>query len=350
VKARPKEKRMLRHILLLGLIPLLWSIAPATGWGTEPIPAWSWRLVDEGRHVYRYDMDQLNWRQIRRERALRQDVQEQPKHLELLQGWLSEPFATQASGSDVLPAGTLLIRDPDGTLRQPPIGEGMREVVLPEDLGLNGRYLVGGHFVLGRRDLDGDGRPETLHLYPKLMTGHYKNDGRPGASPAFFFNDPDLALEIGPALSPAQHRMGGTMQRPHERYEMEVRYRGRPLAGVTVEAVAEGNGWRKNFRTDALGRFTIVPFDDRSGERHYEKLLYLVSYQDRDEQAMHIATLPMIVYRNRPEWTSHLAGYAVWTILGLGGGLLLTIGAVLRRRRLRHLDLTRFSQCRIKED
>lgn len=343
---------MLRQttLCLLGLIPLLWSVAPATGREAEPVPAWSWRLLDEGRLVNRYDLDQLDWRQIRQERALRQSVQERPTHVELLRGRLPEPFVVQASGSEVLPAGTLFIRDPDGNLRQTPVGEGVREVVLPEDPGLNGRYLVGGHFTLGQRDLDNDGRPETLHLYPKLITGHYKNDGRPGASPAFFFDDPSIALEIGPALSPAQNRMGGGMQRPHERYEMEVRHRGRPLAGVTVEVISEVSGWRKNFLTDAGGRFAIVPFDDRSGERHYEKLLYLASFHDRDNQASHIATLPMIVFRNRPEWTSHLAGYAAWTVLGLGGGLLLTVGATMRRRRLRQLDLTRFSQRRIKED
>lgn len=340
---------MLRRLTrFLGLLPLLLILAPVTGRGAEPLPAWSWRLVEEGLYVYRFDLDSLNWREIRQEREQRRTVQEKPKHLELLQGWLPEPFAFQAPGSIALPAGTLLVRNPDGGMHQAPIKEDTREIVIPEDLGLNGRYLVGGHFVLtARRE---DSGKQSIHLYPKVMVGHYKHDGRPGSTPAFFFDDPAIALEIGSARSPAMYRMGGGFQRPHESYDMEVRYQGRPLVEATVEAIAEGSGWRRSYRTDASGRFSVTPFDDRSHDRHYEKLLYVVRVEDPENHAIHVASLPMIIFRNRPEWTSHVAGYGVWAGLGIGGTLLLVGGTMLRNRRQQRLGLIRFDKCRVKED
>lgn len=315
------------------------------GYGADASVLVYWQLQREGLYVYRFEMDGLNWRQIREEREQRQTVQENPKHLELLRGVLDDPFIVLESGADaMLPAGTVVICDPDGVRKATPVSPDMRELVLPEDLSLNGRYLVGGHF-----QLDGDGN-RLIHLYPKLMVGHYKNDGRPGSAPAFFFDDPAIALEIGSARSPAMYRMGGGFQRPHEEYAMEVRYRGRPLAGATVEAIAEGSGWRRSYHTDTSGRFTVIPFDDRSKQLHYDKLLYVVSVEEPENHALHIATLPMIIFRNRPEWTSHVAGYMVWAGLGLGGTLLLVGGAMLRKRRQQQLNLVRFDQCRVKEE
>ncbi len=317
------------------------------GSGADAPLLFYWQLQQEGLHVYRFDMDDgLNWRQIREEREQRQIVQEEPKHLELVRGVLADPFIALGQGTDaLLPAGTVVICDPDGIRKATPVSPDMREIVLPEDLSLNGRYLVGGHF-----QLDGDGGRQQLHLYPKLMVGHYKHDGRPGSAPAFFFDDPAIALEIGSARSPAMYRMGGGFQRPHEEYAMEVRYQGRPLAGAMVEAIAEGSGWRRSYRTDASGRFTVIPFDDRSKQLHYDKLLYVVRVEDPEHQALHVATLPMIIFRNRPEWTSHVAGYMVWAGLGLGGTLLLVGGAMLRKRRQQRLGLVRFAQCRVKEE
>ncbi|WP_448873388.1 hypothetical protein [Desulfobulbus propionicus] len=335
--------RSLIHVL--ALLPVLFGSVPAFVCAGELLPTWSWRLAEEELYVYRFDMDGLNWRQIRQEREQRRTVQEKPKHLELVRGLLSDPFAAVDPGAvPPLPAGMAVIRDPDGARKTIPVTPGMREIVLPEDLGLNGRYLVGGHF-----QLDGHGN-QRVHLYPKLMVGHFKGNGRPGSTPAFFFDDPAIALEIGSARSPAMFRMGGGLQRPHESAEMEVRFQGHPLARATVEAIAEGSGWRRSYRTDASGRFTVIPFDDRSGQRHYEKLLYVVRVEDPNQHALHIATLPMIIFRNQPEWTSHVAGYMIWAGLGLGGTLLLAGGAMLRNQRQQRLSLVRFSQCRIKED
>lgn len=334
-------------VCLLILVQLAINAVPGSVNAGESSPVWSWRLIEEGLHVYRFDMDGLDWRQIRRERDQRRTVQETPKRIELLRGLLDDPFAAMGDRVESpIPAGKMIVRDPDGVRKTAPVGPDTRDITLPEDIGLNGRYLVGGHFVLA----DGDGRDRRLHLYPKMIVGHYKNDGRPGSHPAFFIDDPDIALEIGSARSPAQYRMGGGFQRPHERSEMEVRYQGRPLAGATVEVIAEGSAWRRSYRTDGSGRFTVTPFDDRSGPRHYEKLLYVVRVEDPQNHALHVATLPMIVFRNRPEWTSHVAGYGLWAGLSIGGTMLLVGGAMLRKRRQQRLNLVRFDQCRIKEE
>lgn len=338
--------RLLFRSCLIGMLMLLPRFCP----GADHPQLVYWQLQQEGLHVYRFDMDEgLNWRQIREERELRRSVQEQAKHLVLLRGLLNDPFGAEGSGDDVaFPPGTVVVRDPDGVGTTTATTSAMQEIVLPDDLGLNGRYLVGGHFVLDSGKEEGG--KQSIHLYPKLMVGHYKGDGRPGSTPAFFVDDPAIALEIGSARSPAMYRMGGGFQRPHEQSDMEVRYLGRPLAGATVEAIAEGSGWRRSYCTDGSGRFTVTPFDDRSGHRHYEKLLYVVRFEDPQTHALHVATLPMIIFRNRPEWTSHVAGYALWGGLGIGGTMLLVGGAMLRKRRQQRLNLVRFDQCRVKEE
>lgn len=340
-------KVRLRFLLFLAL-----TVIPRLGFAADCPILVHWQLENEGLYVYRFDMDTLNWRQIRKEREQRNTVWEAYKRIALRKGSLSQPFGELVAAADWTGCGgDILIRDPDGNIATVPIKIGAPPMPqIPDNLRLNGRYLVGGHFLLGDWYADGDGRKETLHLYSKLMTGHYGHDGRPGASPAFFFNDSRMVLEIGSALSPAQHRMGGGFQRPHEEYDMEVRYHNRPLPGATVEVIAEGSGWRKSYHTDGAGRFTVIPFDDRSRQRHYEKLLYVVKVEDPDNRALHVATLPMIIFRNRPEWTSHAAGYALWAGLGLGGGLLLAAGSMVRGRRQRRLSLVRFDQCRVKED
>ncbi|MGE4560668.1 MAG: hypothetical protein AB7E77_10725 [Desulfobulbus sp.] len=331
---------------------LVLALLPQAGWGTDAPWLVHWQLQQEALYVYRFDMDGLNWRQIRQERQERNTIQEEPKHIDLRRGLLDDPFAADDAawreGDAAFPQGTIYILDPDGACKQTPVTAGMREIVLPENMDLNGRYLIGGHFLLGRCEVQG--ALVQMHLYPKAMVGHYKSGGRPGSFPAFFFNQPDIALEIGSALSPAQYRMGGGFQRPHESSEMEVRYRGRPLAGAVVEVFAEGSGWRRQYRTDASGRFTVIPFDDRSRQRHYEKLLYVVRVEDPQNHILHVATLPMIIFRNRPEWTSHMWGYGIWAGLGLVGTLLLAGGSVMRRRQQQRRSLVRFDQCRVKEN
>lgn len=313
-----------------------------------------WQLLDEELHIYRYDKENLDWRQIREERALSRTVRNGPKHLELRFATISDPFSSLASGSDFAPlAKKMLIRDPDGGIKHVVPADQPRQytVAIPEDLDINGRYLLGGHILGGQHDVNGDGRREQVHLYAKAMVGHYQDNGRPGTSPAFFFFDPDeMALEIGPALSPDQYRMGGGYQRPHREYTMQVLYRTHPLAGATVKVTAEGSGWSNFFVTDAAGQFRVVPFDDRSGRRHWEKYLYTVTHFDQERASFHIATLPIIIHRNRPEWTNRLAGYAFWVFIGTTGCLMLVCFAVLRNRRRHKQELVVFDQYNFKKE
>jgi len=328
----------------------LWLAVPAMAIDNQTIS--HWQLLDEELHIYRYDKDNLDWRQIREERALSQTVRNGPKHLELRFGTIPDPFSPMVNGSGPTPpAKRILIRDPDGGTRQvvPTDQPQQYTVTIPDDLDLNGRYLLGGHVLAGHHDVNGDGRREQVHVYAKAMVGHYRNNGRPGSSPAFFFHDSDeMALEIGPALSPAQHRLGGGYQRPHQEYVMQVLYRNQPLAGATVRVTAEGSGWSKNFVTDAAGQFSVVPFDDRSGRRHWEKYLYTVTHLDQERASFHIATLPIIIHRNRPEWTNRLAGYAFWVLIGTTGSLMLVGFAVLRNRRQHKQELVVFDQYNVK--
>ena len=332
---------------LAGLIFLL--ILPKIGYGAEDPRLVHWRLQEEELYVFRFDMDSLNWRQIREERERRHTIQEEPKHVELHWGMLTAPFAGSAvKVASVFPYGTVFVRDPDGKCRQATVSGNRKKVVLPENMGANGRYLVGGHFLVEQQKAGG--ARQNIHLYPKAIVGHYTSGGRPGSFPAFFFNDPGMVLEIGSARSPALYRMGGGFQRPFETYDMEVRYRGRPLSGMTVTVFAEGSGWQRSYQTDGSGRFSVTPFDDRSGERHYEKLLYVVKVEDKEQHALHVATLPMFIFRNRPEWTSHIWGFSIWGGLGLVGTLLVLGGNMLRHRRQQRHVLIRFDQCRVKED
>jgi hypothetical protein len=338
-----------RFVLLVQVLLLVCSTQLLAEQSTEQsVPIWSWVLENEELYVFRFDQDDLNWRQIRTERDQRKEIHEQPKHLGLVRGSKGRLFAKFTRDGSPLPAGTLLVKDPDGHTRTTQVAPQMEEMILPENQMLNGRYLVGGHFVTHTRT--DDGADQEVHLYPKTLVGHRKSGGRPGSFPAFFFNDDAIPLEIGSALSPARRRMGGGYQRPHESYDMEVRYKGKPLPDATVEVFAESSKWHRIYRTDAAGRFAVTPFDDRSRQRHYDKLLYVVQVQDAPNHILHVATLPVIIFRNRPEWTSHLWGYGFWVIAGLLGICLLVGGNIYRHHRQRQDVLIRFDQCRVKED
>nr|WP_320012538.1 hypothetical protein [uncultured Desulfobulbus sp.] len=317
-------------------------------WAEQAPHIWSWVLENEPLYVYRYNLDNLNWRQIREERSQRSEIQEKPKHLILLQNGATELLSPKSGENRPIPAGTVLIKDPDGKTQTVALSPSSSELVLPENQELNGRYLVGAHFSVSQTNTGGTS--QDIHLYPKTIVGHYKSGGRPGSFPAFFFDDPRIALEIGSARNPARYRMGGSYQRPHETYDMEVRFKGSPLANTSVEVYAQGSKWHRAYQTDASGQFQVTPFDDRSQDLHYEKLLYVVQFEDAKTQDLHVATLPMIIFRNRPEWTSHLWGYSFWAIAGLLGTALIVVASLFRHQRRRAQALVCFEQCRVKED
>jgi hypothetical protein len=339
---------------LIGVIAVVLALSTGLSeiYAVEDFPVFYWQMLNEGIYVYRYDMDNLNWREIRKERDLRRTAHEKPKLLELHYSRFQSPFAGpgERAGS-LMDSGTILVRDPDGKVKRLMRAEAENGIVsIPEELKLNGRYLLGGHFYLGKCDVDGVGRLEAVHVYAKHIVTHYKADGRAGACSEVFFNDPEnMALEIGPVVSYSRTRMAGGAQMPHNPYEMTVLYRNRPLPGVLITVKAEGSGWQRTFLTDNKGQFRIIPFDDRSGEHHWQKFFYMATYHDLAQEAFHIATLPVIVYRNRPEWTSQVAGFTAWIIIGSVGCILLIFACARRRKRLQEHALLSFEDYRIKE-
>jgi hypothetical protein len=343
--------------IALQIIPL--SDSQAAG----DFPICYWELIDEGRYVYRYNYDsqgdwnRLSWREIRNRRELNRTASEKPKLLELRCTDYDALFGEHAeadcknSYADSTERGTVLIRDPDGKVSRLSgfTGDAWR-VKLPADEQLNGRYLLGGCFNFGVRDVDGDGAPETVHGYAKRLVVHMKSGGTMGGSPDVFFDNEDMPLEIAPYISSAQSKYGGGTQSPHNRYEMVVRYRNKPLAGAAVRVFADDSGWQKTFTADGAGKIEIMPFDDRSTDRNWQRLLFVAAHHDREQGAFHIASLPIVVYRNRPEWRSEIAGFGSWTIVGGVGCLILVPGIARRRRRLQEAAMASFRNYKIKED
>jgi hypothetical protein len=341
-----------KHLVgFIGLV-LACGSGPSQAQLPEDLPIVYWEMLNEGIYVYRQDVDRFNWREIREQRELMRTAHEEPKLLLPVRSSFKSPFGEQRHpAEDLVDEGIVMVRDPEGRVKRLTRAD-MKEgtVVIPEDLALNGRYLLGGRFDTGERDVNGDGRLETVRVYAKHLVIHYKNDGRSGDDPSAFFNDVEnMALEIGPVVSSAKSRVSGASQRPHNFYDMEVLYRNRPLRGGLVTVTAEVSGWQRTFQTDEAGRFRIMPFDDRSEDRHWSKYLYTATHYDHDQGVFHVATLPVIVYRNRPEWASLTAGFTVWTIVGVGGGLLLIFAYARRKRNLRKLALVSFEHYRIKE-
>ncbi len=352
--------KMSRLLLLTAFLPaLLW---PSGGQPAEDLPICYWQLVDEDSYVYgrnygyRYSILQLDWFEIRKRRVLYRTASEEPKLLELrFTSWrelFKETVAGEVGKSVVSSTepGIILVRDPDGGLSRSSSlpGEAVK-VSVPSDGLLNGRYLLGAHFNLGEFDTDGDGSTETVHAYPKHLVVHVKGEGRTGTNPDVLFGDgKEMPLEIAPAVSSAQSKHGGGTQTPHNLYEMLVLYGGRPLAGARVSVVVEDSGWQRVLEADHAGKIRIMPFDDRSGERDWQKYLFVSTHHDRAQRAFHVATLPIVVYRNRPEWRSQAAGFGFWTVVGGTGCAILIPGIVRHRRRRQRQALVRFEDYRVK--
>jgi hypothetical protein len=318
----------------------------------EDFPVCYWQLIDEEMYVYRHDMKQLGWREVRKQRERNRTASQTPKLLDLHCVTLENLFAkpSEPSCTPVDPP-LILVRDPDGRVnRLNGFPEKNGIVTIPDDAQLNGRYLLGICLNLEDRDMDGDGRAEKVYAAAKHLVVHYKDGGNMGADPDVFFNTEEMPLEIGPAISPAQSRFGGSIQSPHNRYKMMVRFRNRPMAGAAVIVAVEGCGWKKGFTTDAAGQFEIMPFDDRSLDRFWQKLIYVATYHERDRNAFHIATLPVVVLQNRPEWRSQAAGFTYWGIIASAGVLLLIVGIFRHESKLREKSLLGFENYKIKKE
>ncbi len=318
---------------------------PTPGAADTPLPIRYWQLIDEARYIYRFDLERFNWRQIRTIREENRTAGQATKHFTMDQ----LPASMAIAQADSFQAQTkdkamVLIRDPNGiTMELPPMPAGENNVSLPADNNLIGRYLLGARVPLGAGDVDGDGATESVILCAKHLVSHFKNGGRMGSASVVYFDDTEkMPLEIGPVINTAKSKFGGGTQRPHRDYKMMVKYAGRPLAGGRVTVVAIGSQWQKTVVTDENGIFEIMPTDDRSIQREWQKYLYTATHLDREKAAFYIATLPTVVYKNRPEWRSKTMGFAFWSIIGTGVTLLMVFGLYRRRRKRDNQALTVF--------
>ncbi|MGD9123633.1 MAG: hypothetical protein PVG60_01005 [Desulfarculaceae bacterium] len=312
-----------------------------------------WELLNQDIYVYRYNMEGLDWRQIRDQREVRKNASKNQKHLKLNITSLTAGNSVSQSLSPVfIKQARLLMRDPDGKVSQlTPQANQEDLVAIPKGDEMNGRYILSAQLNLGKMDYNQDGLEETVSLYAKTFVLHYREDLSLGSSPNVFFNDTEnLAFEIGPVVNNAKNKYGGGMQRPHREYEMMVKYKNEPLPGAKVSVYVEGGGWQGRFITDADGVFTIMPTDDRFGDKEWQRYIYVAEHPDPGDGSYHVATFPVIVNKNRPEWRSKATGFGFWVIIGSALILLMVAGLSWRKRHQDKRSLVVFESCRIKKD
>lgn len=327
--------------------------APDISLADSTVPIAYWKLMDEERYIYRSDLERFDWRTIRKIRRQNMDAGKATKFLTLNALFPSDNIGDKQNlDGQYLERASILVRDPDGKISQrPAITAEDGSVGLPEDNKLMGRYLLGARIPLGERDVDNDGISESVFLCAKHLVVHRRHGGRMGRASVVFFDDGEkMPLEIGPAINTAKSKFGGSMQMPHETYEMMVKYQGRPLPGATVTVTTEGSQWEKTFVTDKAGKFEIMPTDDRFFQREWQNYLYTATHHDRMANTYYVATLPTVVYKNQPEWRSKAMGFAFWSIIGTGVTLLMIAGLTRRRQRRDRQALIVFENHKIQKD
>ncbi|EFK09432.1 conserved hypothetical protein [delta proteobacterium NaphS2] len=242
-------------------------------------------------------------------------------------------------------AADIWVRDADGRISRTffnPVGDNL-SVNIPNDLELNGLYLLGVHLDVGEMDIDLDGAAERIHLSAKRLLYHRKATGHQGNERGVFFNDPDkLPLEIG--FSDPWFRRD--YQRAYREYGMKVLYQGKPLKDAEVHIIS-GSGWRKTVHADSAGEFLITPFGNMEDDGR-EEYLYVACYHDVSRRAYHCATLAMNI-RTYPEWLSRSHGFMLWTILGTGLSVLIIIMGIWRKKKHTREAILKFENQRIKK-
>jgi hypothetical protein len=342
----------MKQISILMLFKALFTFMPAMANADIELPVLYLQHVDEARYLYRTDMEQLTWRQIREQRRVNRTANQDTKWFRLRAWeWETTSASPPHQYDELLTTAVSVMRDPNGKVHRLSALKNEQALQIPDDDNLVGRYLVGTHIVLDKQDVDGDGLEESVHLCPKHIVSHYKNGGQRGSASVVFFNDAKhMPLEIGPAINTAKSKFGGGAQRPHRNYEMMVKYLNKPLPGANVTVMVNGSQWKKSLVTDENGMFDIMPTDDRSTPGEWQKYLYTAAYHDRRNDCYYMTTLPIVVRRNTPEWRTKSVGFTYWAIAGSAGILLVVWGFVLRKNRLKKNAMTIFQNHRIKKD
>jgi len=339
---------MVKSRLIFFVIPLILCSLhdPLYSMSFDQLPVYYLNLVNEEQYIYRSDIKGLNWHEIRKLRELNKTSGKRVKFFELIR------FKTNKPGSKSYDEIRAFVRDPNGTILK--FNSELKKEYLiktPEDENLIGRYLIGANVSSGHYDLDGDGSEESIMACAKYITTHYKNGGTPGTKSVVFFDNNDLMpLEIGPVVNTAISKFSGGSHRPHRYYELMVKYMGEPLAGAMVEVIAMDSKWHKIFITDKYGKFKIMPPDDRSIAKEWQKYLYTTCFNDHQTKKIYISTLSIIVYKNRPEWRSKTMGYTLWTIFGTGLFLVLIVMLVQRKKILNRKTMVVFENNKINRD
>ena len=345
-----KKMKTLSSFLLLMVLSLC---NPWSGFGYEPLPVWYWQLLDEDRYLYRSDMEQLDWREIRRQRRLRSTANQEPKWLVLkVLGDRNDLSAAHAPDRSRLESALVVMRDPDGKIHElsGPQGED-GSISVPHDENLIGRYLLGAHVRLQEGTAGDESPPRIVHLCAKHLVAHFRDGGKQGSASVVFFDDAQrMPLEIGPVMDTAKSKYGGGTQSAHRAYEMMVKYRNTPLQDARVTVITEGSQWQKSYVTDATGKFEIMPTDDRYVQGDWQKYLYVAAHHDLETGEHYVATLPVVIYKNRPEWRSKAMGFAYWAIIGSTMSFLMVLGFVRRKNRQDRQTLIIFENHKIKRE
>ena len=292
-----------------------------------------------------------NWKVIRKARLSRQITRGEVKTLYLC--WGKIPFTDiiqKNKGSlerEMIPdKASIWVKDADGRISQTTlISEKDRlSVNVPENLDLNGIYLIGISLDTGALDIDSDGIKERIYLSAKRFIYHRKTGGHQGNKRGAFFDEPDkFPLEIG--CSDSGFRSAS--QRAYREYEMKVIYQGKPLADAEVNILSE-SGWRKTVKTDSIGKFLITPFGGMENDEQ-EKYLYVAAYHDLLKKEYHCATLIMNI-NTYPEWRSKSSGFMLWTILGTGLLLIIIIIGIYRKKKHARDAILQFENRESKRD
>ncbi|MBU1056025.1 MAG: DUF4198 domain-containing protein [Proteobacteria bacterium] len=343
----------MKNILFILLLINIFIFIFLNAYADETLPVYYWQLIDQDRYIYPSDMEHMNWLEIRKLRKQYGTANQDPNLFKLNVLSLGNNISTSGSQNKGMPdSAVAMIRDPNGKIQLfPDIADVSNIIKIPKDDNLIGRYLLGIHIALGNRDIDNDGKQESVHLCAKYLMSHYKNGGNMGGTSVVFFDDAKhMPLEIGPAINTAKSKFGGGMQRIHNTYEMMVKYMNRPLPGAKVTVIAEDSQWQKTFVTDEKGKFEVIPTEDRFVLRDWQNYLYIATHHDIKQNAYYLTTLPVMVYGNQPEWRSRSLGFVYWSIIGSGICLLIVFGFVRRNKWHNNRNLIIFEKYKIKKN
>jgi hypothetical protein len=342
---------MLKRLCSLCIFFLSLSVFSVCGASMHTDPVW-WELKDADLHALGYDYDRVAWRERNKLRKLRGIARGEAKKLALRCGTFPLAQKDKNGNGLILNKTEIWVKGPDGGVSQAHFTKENNDYVItiPENLNLNGRYLVGSHIEAGEMETGFGGEVAKVNLYAKSFVVHSREGGGSGGKQGVFFDAPDkIALEIGPFVSKSEVSYAGTFQTRNREYTMKVVYRGEPLPNAVVTVMTEG-GWLKTLSTDSQGRFLVTPIESSGESRYSEKYLYVIAHYDADRKEFHCASLTMPVYRARHEWRSMSAGFVLWVVLGGALIAIATVGAIYRKKQRDRASMVMFENYRVKKD